>query len=472
MIRTRGNIRASAPAATKTLIKTTTKTTTPTTRIARKTATASNRTTGKISSIENLYNYINSRNNQSSRSSISNNTSAKHLLKHLLQKLNSTTSFSSSPFSPLYDFLLGNFKLSNGKMSSSGSQQKANVSALTKRQLMTLQLNKTLMDMATDFVRKPPIANSFSFDGGALTFNGDGEDKRQGTGGIGGGYVPSINSTDATRIRNDTNDRFSIPLVSLDEDEVAANMSVDGETNTTVANGNLYETNKKTNDSLIDNSWVAQRSVSTNTSNVSKSRGQGEISGNSNWSQTTSTDSNASNINGNLTNTFENRTINVHNKSSSFTRSPTPYSKSNQRSNSPDRATTAAPSTTPTSTPSTTTTTPHHTSSPDYISEALHSVPDSQYLRNIRVRENCMRSRILYNVTLRGGYESGKFRDRGHMGSVDECARLCCQLNKCDLVMMLQDRCFSVHCKSPRLCESIPARSPIFSPTVCYVRHE
>lgn len=114
------------------------------------------------------------------------------------------------------------------------------------------------MDMATDFVRKPPIANSFSFDCGALTFNGDGdgEDKGPGTGGIGRGYVPSINSTDVSKTRNDTDDRFSIPLVSVDEDEVAANISADNkninisETKATVANGKLYKSNKKTNDSL------------------------------------------------------------------------------------------------------------------------------------------------------------------------------------------------------------------------------
>lgn len=98
----------------------------------------------------------------------------------------------------------------------------------------------------------------------------------------------------------------------------------------------------------------------------------------------------------------------------------------------------------------------------------------AEYKTNIKIGNSdptCFRSKVFYNVTLRGGYDSGKFKDRGKMKDVIECATLCCHLSKCDLVMMLLNRCFSVDCKSSKLCEAVPAKSPVFSPTICYVSH-
>lgn len=110
----------------------------------------------------------------------------------------------------------------------------------------------------------------------------------------------------------------------------------------------------------------------------------------------------------------------------------------------------------------------------DDVSKSADHVQDDATKTNIKIGNSdptCFRSKIFYNVTLRGGYDSGKFRDRGKMKDVIECATLCCHLNKCDLVMMLLNRCFSVDCKNSNLCESVPAKSPIFTPTICYVSH-
>jgi hypothetical protein len=101
----------------------------------------------------------------------------------------------------------------------------------------------------------------------------------------------------------------------------------------------------------------------------------------------------------------------------------------------------------------------------------MKASPSSSGRHDVKLTEVCMRSEIYHNVTLKGGYDSGKFRDRGRMSSMLECAKMCCYLNGCDLVMMLQDRCFSVHCNDIHRCQAVPAKSPIFSPTVCYVTH-
>ena len=481
------------------------------TRPTNATTTSAAPTVPAKKKINNIFNYIynytkySNKKNKDTFKNTSNNTSTRHLLKHLLRKLNSTSTFSSQlpPLSPLYDFLLGNFKLSNEKKSLAGSNPRVNVSTLTRRQLMTLQLNKTLMDMASDFVRKPPIANSFSFNGGKLTFNG--EERKSGTSGRGRGRGPLVNST--ARARNDTDVRFVIPLVSGENEEdreydvlmsTVTKNSIDksrndsGRTSSTNNNQKIKNKSWVTNNSYNDsNSNASTREFSTN--NKTQPTGSSKISQSSRTSRLTNENTtseqeenailttplpntspshtvNNTKYNNNDVNNDDNNSNDDDDYDSLYYQSRdgprnSPTSPPNHRTNPPETTKTTK------TTATTTTTTSKYNSSPDYISDAIDSTPDSQYLTNIRVNENCMRSKTFYNVTLRGGYDSGKFRDRGRMGGVGECARLCCQLNKCDLVMMLQDRCFSVHCKSPRLCESIPARSPVFSPTVCYVRH-
>ena len=82
---------------------------------------------------------------------------------------------------------------------------------------------------------------------------------------------------------------------------------------------------------------------------------------------------------------------------------------------------------------------------------------------------SCRKSDVLRNVTLKGGLHSGNFKDRGQMEDIKQCVRLCCLLQKCDLAFMLSNTCFSVECVSDALCEAVPARSNVFSPTICYV---
>jgi len=83
---------------------------------------------------------------------------------------------------------------------------------------------------------------------------------------------------------------------------------------------------------------------------------------------------------------------------------------------------------------------------------------------------SCLTSDITHNVTLKGGIRSGKFKDRGQMEDIRQCARLCCLLKTCNLAFMLSETCFSVECFTQSLCEAIPAKSSMYSPTLCYVK--
>ena len=75
----------------------------------------------------------------------------------------------------------------------------------------------------------------------------------------------------------------------------------------------------------------------------------------------------------------------------------------------------------------------------------------------------------MYNVTLRGGITSGKFRDRGVLPNMQECLRICCIAKSCDLAFMLSDHCFSVTCKNQTLCEVVTARSNGYKPEIAYI---
>lgn len=97
----------------------------------------------------------------------------------------------------------------------------------------------------------------------------------------------------------------------------------------------------------------------------------------------------------------------------------------------------------------------------------------SQLAANHKIMDSndptCTYSDILRNVTLRGNLRSGKFTDRGHMDNIKQCAKLCCMLKGCDLAFMLFNTCFTVECLNAQLCEPVPAKSIVDTPTLCYI---
>ena len=89
---------------------------------------------------------------------------------------------------------------------------------------------------------------------------------------------------------------------------------------------------------------------------------------------------------------------------------------------------------------------------------------------NSKEKSLCKASITRQNVTLRGGINSGHFKDEGTVKSMERCIELCCNRANCSVALMLLNRCFSVICYNETSCKSIPARSLIFQPQLAYVR--
>ena len=84
----------------------------------------------------------------------------------------------------------------------------------------------------------------------------------------------------------------------------------------------------------------------------------------------------------------------------------------------------------------------------------------------------CKHSIPRENSTLRGGAQSGLFKEVGKVNSDTECISQCCISNLCDAAFLLLNRCFLVTCKSKSLCESVPAKNIVFRPRVIYMENK
>ena len=61
------------------------------------------------------------------------------------------------------------------------------------------------------------------------------------------------------------------------------------------------------------------------------------------------------------------------------------------------------------------------------------------------------------NVTLRGGINAGKFTKHAAVKDMKTCIDTCCQDQTCSVAFMPGKTCYTVACKSEKLCEAIPA---------------
>ena len=75
-----------------------------------------------------------------------------------------------------------------------------------------------------------------------------------------------------------------------------------------------------------------------------------------------------------------------------------------------------------------------------------------------------------FNSRLRGGMGAGMFIDLGNIHVTSECLKRCCELDSCDLVYMISNKCYAVNCFSSQQCEAVSAQ-PFAddAPSVYYV---
>ncbi|RMX40405.1 hypothetical protein pdam_00022242, partial [Pocillopora damicornis] len=101
--------------------------------------------------------------------------------------------------------------------------------------------------------------------------------------------------------------------------------------------------------------------------------------------------------------------------------------------------------------------------------ESNNSISSTYFEENAAL---CKHSIPRENSTLRGGAQSGLFKEVGKVNSDTECISQCCISNSCDAAFLLLNRCFLVTCKSKSLCESVPAKNIVFRPRVIYMENK
>ena len=73
-------------------------------------------------------------------------------------------------------------------------------------------------------------------------------------------------------------------------------------------------------------------------------------------------------------------------------------------------------------------------------------------------------------MTFRGGLKSGRFFKLADISDISNCIRQCCQRSMCDAAIMKGQTCFSLTCRSKKLCELQPAKLPTFDLKIAFVK--
>ena len=103
------------------------------------------------------------------------------------------------------------------------------------------------------------------------------------------------------------------------------------------------------------------------------------------------------------------------------------------------------------------------------INYVLQQIEDETKTKSESKNKTCAHSDVYEEVTLRKGYQAGKFTSRGKVNSTDECVDFCCRQPGCDLIFMFLNNCFTVSCSSGVACEIVSARQSRFKPRVVYL---
>lgn len=82
---------------------------------------------------------------------------------------------------------------------------------------------------------------------------------------------------------------------------------------------------------------------------------------------------------------------------------------------------------------------------------------------------SCRARRILHKVTLRSGLKSGDFSDYGQVPDINACVKHCCEQQTCDVSLLLNKHCYTLHCYKPELCKIMPAHESKLDPQLAFV---
>ncbi|KAL9958736.1 hypothetical protein ACROYT_G035791 [Oculina patagonica] len=82
---------------------------------------------------------------------------------------------------------------------------------------------------------------------------------------------------------------------------------------------------------------------------------------------------------------------------------------------------------------------------------------------------SCRARRVLRKVTLRSGLKSGDFSDYGEVPDINACVKHCCEQQTCDVSLLLNKHCYTLHCYKPELCKIMPSHDSKIEPQLAFV---
>lgn len=82
---------------------------------------------------------------------------------------------------------------------------------------------------------------------------------------------------------------------------------------------------------------------------------------------------------------------------------------------------------------------------------------------------SCRARRVLHKVTLRSGLKSGDFSDYGQVPDINACVKHCCEQQTCDVSLLLNKHCYTLHCYKPELCKIMPSHDSKIEPQLAFV---
>lgn len=95
---------------------------------------------------------------------------------------------------------------------------------------------------------------------------------------------------------------------------------------------------------------------------------------------------------------------------------------------------------------------------------AFCKVTSSDYL------QNCKKTLVEENVTLKGGIGAGTFRILGKVISMESCIELCCKTSTCDVAFLSASKCYGVECVSDEECKSTATDTSDVRVLIAHVR--
>ena len=98
-----------------------------------------------------------------------------------------------------------------------------------------------------------------------------------------------------------------------------------------------------------------------------------------------------------------------------------------------------------------------HDSFPTKAVVRLESKLSNNENSETRKSGRCRARRVLRKVTLRSGLKSGDFSDYGQVPDINACVRHCCEQQTCDVSLLLNKHCYTLHCYKTELCKIMPS---------------